>query len=73
MRIVRTKKINGRKLVMMNASEDLWKRIDDVRKGFQEINGVTISLVQAGEFFARNTKPPKIPNILKNDKTKKKS
>ncbi len=69
----RMKKVNGRNLVMMNASEVLWKKIDDVRKEFQEKNGMKISLVQAGEFFAKNVKSPKIPNLLKNVTTKKKS
>lgn len=68
----RTKKVNGRKLVMMNVSEDLWKKIDDVRKKINEVNGTSVTLVQAGEFFARNVKSPKIPNLLKNDTTKKK-
>ena len=69
----RTKKINGRKLVMMNASEDLYKKIDSMRKKFKEVNGIDITLVQAGEFFARNVKLPNVPNLLKNDTTKKKS
>ena len=60
-----------RKLVMMNASEDLYNKIDQLRKRFKEINGVDITLIQAGEFFAKNAKMPRVPNLLKNDKYKK--
>lgn len=61
-----------RKCVMMNAPEELYNKIELVRKKFNEINGTKITLVQASEFFARNVKSPNIPNLLKNVKTKKK-
>lgn len=57
---------------MMNAPEELWKHIDSIRKKFKEVNGMDITLVKAGEFFARNVKTPNVPNLLKNVKTKKK-
>ena len=62
-----------RKCVMMNAPEELYNKIDLLRKEFNKQNGSNISLVQAGEFFAKNVKMPNIPNLLKNGKTKKKS
>ena len=57
---------------MMNAPNELYSMIDSLRKKFKEVNGMDITLVQAGEFFARNVKTPNVPNLLKNVKTKKK-
>lgn len=61
-----------RKLIQINACEELYNKIDITRKKFKEINGIDITLIQAGEIFARSIKQPKIPNLLKNVKTKKK-
>jgi hypothetical protein len=56
----------------MGISEELYKKIDSTKKRFKEVNGIDITLVQAGEIFARSIKSPIIPNLLKNVKTNKK-
>lgn len=65
------KVVKKRKLVMMNASEELYNKIENLRKEFNKKNGTEISLIQAGELFARNVKPPRIPDILGNKNKRK--
>lgn len=66
------KQIRRKKPVMMNAPCELYDQIETVRRKFSEINGIKLTSIQAAEFFAKNVKPPIIPNLLKNDKKTKK-
>ncbi len=57
--------------VKMDMSEGLYNKIDKIRKSFNEVNGTNMTLIQAGEFFARSVKSPKIPNLLEKPKKRR--
>jgi len=58
-------------LVYMKVSENLYNKIEEVRKKFKENNGIEISLIKAGDLLSRSIHNSRIPNIFKNENKKK--
>lgn len=56
------------KTVQMKTSESLYNKVNQLRLNFKEINGMDLTLIQAGDILAKRIKIPKIPNLLKDEK-----
>lgn len=61
-----------RKLVHMNVHINLYNKVDEVRKMFNQVNGFEISLTEASNILSKNIKIPRIKNIIKNENKNKK-
>ena len=59
-----------RKLIQINAPENLYNKIEFIRKKFKEQNGIDITLIQATDILTKSIKKINIPNLLKYEKQK---
>ena len=62
-----------RRRITIEAPPSLYEKIEAIRRGFKQVNGIDISTKAAIDFLGKNIRLPKIPDLLKNEKHNKKS